>query len=112
MLSADEAICQKFSDVCVPMQDMQHGCRCALTTQKLVDSNKNIALKRLLKFAQAAQDPSITADDDDIRFEILPKEAIDVLNRFFSASPSNAPLDQNVFKNIKVDVKIFSELQF
>uniref|UniRef100_A0A914WT45 Uncharacterized protein n=1 Tax=Plectus sambesii TaxID=2011161 RepID=A0A914WT45_9BILA len=106
VLYADAIICQKMPDVCVPAQDIQVGCQCALTTQKLLNIDKRVIPKKFLKPAQDVQVQVVPTGDGDIRFEILSQEAIDALNRFFSGRATNAVLDQNVFKSINVEVSI------
>lgn len=104
MLPADATICQSMQDVCVPSQDIQPGCLCALTTQKLIESDKNVISVKVFKSARTGEDQESPTEHDSIRFEILPQEAIDALNRFFSPASMNAPLDQNIFKNIDLKV--------
>ncbi|GMR56187.1 hypothetical protein PMAYCL1PPCAC_26382 [Pristionchus mayeri] len=77
--------CVDFSSVCVPVREMEQGCRCALIRQPSMLESED-------------DDEDL---EDDVQFKILSQKAVDELNRFFRVNESQpAPVDSNVFATV------------
>lgn len=86
-------LCQKYNEMCVPLQDIKEGCQCVLTSAQHVDEEKE-QLSRLLKPSQL----------NNIRYDFLSRRSVAALNNFFAASTAVHELNRNIFKDIKYEV--------
>lgn len=96
------APCVDYSDVCVPAQSMQTGCRCALIRPGQ-QSSAAITLRHLLALHNRTKRETF----EEIRFSILQQSGVDELNRFFpSAESESVGVDNNVFASMNTQVCI------